>query len=123
MGDLHEAHRLVGWLLIGSNAFVGAWCTGAQYVPALRRRVMWFAVIAAQFVVGAQAIIGAILATRPGVPLDDMHALYGFSAVIAVGILYSYRSSPFIRDKQYLLYGIGSLFVMGLGLRNLVLGT
>ena len=123
MGDLHEAHRLVGWLLIGSNGFVGAWCTGAQYAPVLRRRAMWLAVIVAQLVVGVQAIIGAILATRPGVPLDDMHALYGFSAVIAVGILYSYRSSPFIRDKQSLLYGLGTLFVMALGLRNLVLGT
>jgi hypothetical protein len=123
MGDLHEVHRLVGWTMIGANAIVGVWLTAAQYAPALRRRVMWVAVIAAQLLVGAQAIVGAILATRPGVPLDDMHALYGFSAVIAVGILYSYRTSPFIRDKQYLLYGIGSLFVMGLGLRNLVLGV
>ncbi|MEY2973846.1 MAG: hypothetical protein RIR49_266 [Actinomycetota bacterium] len=123
MGDLHEVHRLIGWVMIGGNGLVGAWLTGAQYLPVLRRRPMWVAVVLAQLVVGAQAIVGALLATRPGVPLDDMHALYGFSAVIAVGILYSYRSSPFIRDKQYLLYGIGSLFVMGLGLRNLVLGV
>jgi hypothetical protein len=47
-----------------------------------------------------------------------MHALYGFSAIVAVGILYSYRTSPFIRDRQHMLYGVGSLFIMGLGIRN-----
>ena len=50
-----------------------------------------------------------------------LHALYGFSAVIAVGILYSYRTSPFMRGKQYLLYASARLFIMGLGLRELVL--
>ena len=48
-----------------------------------------------------------------------MHALYGFSAIIAVGILYSYRTSPFMKGKELLLYGFGCLFIMGLGLRNL----
>ena len=43
--------------------------------------------------------------------------MYGFSAIIAVGILYSYRTSPFMKGKQYLLYGLGCLFIMGLGLR------
>ena len=50
-----------------------------------------------------------------------MHALYGFSTIIAVGIMYSYRSSPGVKGKELLLYGFGSLFVMGLGLRNLYL--
>lgn len=44
--------------------------------------------------------------------------MYGFSAVIAVGILSSYRTSTFMRGKEYLLYGGGSLFIMGLGLRE-----
>ena len=44
--------------------------------------------------------------------------MYGFSAVIAVGILYSYRTSSFMRGKEYLLYGGGCLFIMGLGLRE-----
>ncbi|HBU76302.1 MAG TPA: hypothetical protein DEB38_08535, partial [Acidimicrobiaceae bacterium] len=65
-----------------------------------------------------QAVLGAVLASQLGVVLDDMHALYGFSAIVAVGILYSYRTSPFIRDRQYMLYGVGSLFIMGLGIRN-----
>ena len=69
------------------------------------------------------AIIGALMVSRYDIELDQFHALYGFSAIVAIGILYSYRTSPFINDKQYLLYGLGSLFIMGLGIRAMYLGT
>ena len=118
---LNEFHRLVGWVLIASNAAIGLWFTAAQYLPVFRRARMWWWVIPPQVIVMVQAVLGAMIAAR-GVELDDMHALYGFSAIVAVGILYSYRTSPFIRDRQYLLYGIGSFFIMGLGIRNLFLG-
>ena len=42
-------------------------------------------------------------------------------AFIAVGILYSYRGSPFVKDQLHLLYGAGSLFIMGLGIRAMYL--
>jgi hypothetical protein len=103
-----------------SNAFVGVWALGAQYLPALRRRVLWWCIGAAQITTFLVAIVGVILVNRYGVKLDQFHALYGFSAIVTVAILYSYRSSPFIKDKQYLLYGLGSLFIMGLGIRAIV---
>ena len=58
--------------------------------------------------------------TREDLEPARLHALYGFSAVVAVGILYSYRTSPFMRGKEYLLYGLGCLFIMGLGLREVI---
>ena len=121
MSGLHDAHDINAWLLIGMNGVAGVWCLIAFRAEPLRGRPMWVFVIAAQLTTFTQAIIGALLANREGVELDDMHALYGFSAIIAVGIMYSYRSSPFVKGKELLLYGFGSLFVMGLGLRNLVL--
>ena len=45
---------------------------------------------------------------------------YGFVAIIAVGIIYSYRMQ--MRHRLYLLYGLGGLFVMGLGIRALLVG-
>ena len=39
--------------------------------------------------------------------------------LIAVGIIYAYRYQ--LRDKIYLLYGGGGLFLMGLGIRAMVL--
>ena len=116
------AHEFNAWLLIVLNAGVGAWCLAADRWEALRGKVLWGAVIVAQLTAFSQAITGALLADRDDVGLDDMHALYGFSAIIAVGIMYSYRTSPFLKGKELLLYGFGSLFVMGLGLRNLYLG-
>jgi len=119
---VRELHEVNAWLLIGSNAAVGTWCLLAYQWSALRGRPMWVAVIIAQLTTFVQAVVGAVLSNREGVELDDMHALYGFSAIIAVAIMYSYRTSPFMKGKELTLYGFGSLFVMGLGLRNLYLG-
>lgn len=122
MSALHDAHEINAWLLIGLNAAAGIWCLAADRLAPLRGRALWGFVIVAQLTTFSQAVIGALLANRDEVELNDMHALYGFSAIIAVGIMYSYRTSPFLKGKELQLYGAGSLFVMGLGLRNLVLG-
>jgi hypothetical protein len=112
--DLHEA---LAWFLVVSNAIVGGWALAAQWLPALRVRPLWWATVIAQSSAFATAIVGVLIVNRYGVELDAFHALYGFSTIVAVGILYSYRGSPFIKDKLHLLYGLGGLFIMGLGIR------
>ena len=119
---MRELHEVNAWLLIVTNALVGVWCLAAYRYEALRGRAVWVGVLIAQLTTFVQAVAGAVLSNREGVELDDMHALYGFSAIVAVGIMYSYRTSPFMKGKELTLYGFGSLFVMGLGLRNLYLG-
>ena len=114
-------HEAVAWVLIATNAIAGVWALAAHRYGDLRGRPLWVAVAIAQLTTIVQAITGTILMARDDLEPAPLHALYGFSAVIAVGILYSYRTSPFMRDKQYLLYAVGSLFIMGLGLRELVL--
>jgi hypothetical protein len=121
MSSLSELHDVNGQLLIGLNAAAGVWCLAAHQFDAIRGRALWLFVVVAQLTTFSQALTGAVLANRDGVELNDMHALYGFSTIIAVGILYSYRTSPFLKGRELLLYGFGSLFVMGLGIRNLVL--
>ena len=122
MSGLHDAHEIIGWVLIVTNAISGAWCLAAYQWPSLRGRPVWVGVIIAQLTTFVQAMVGAVLSRQEGVVLDDMHALYGFSAIIAVAIIYSYRTSPFMKGKELVLYGFGGLFIMGLGLRNLFLG-
>ena len=121
MSDLHDAHVVTGWFLIISNGIVGVWALAAQYLVPLRHRVLWWATLVAQCSTVVVAVIGAVIVNQDGVELDSFHALYGFSTIFAVAILYSYRSSPFIADKLHLLYGCGGLFIMGLGIRNLFL--
>lgn len=122
MSALHDLHEINAWVLIVTNALVGMWCLAAYQWPVLRGRPVWIGVIVAQLTTFTQAVVGALLTREEGVVLDDMHALYGFSAIIAVAIMYSYRTSPFMKGKELLLYGFGGLFIMGLGLRNLYLG-
>ena len=120
---LYDIHRGLAWFLVVSNAAVGIWALVAHALPKLRVRPLWWAVIVAQLSTFAIAIVGVLMLDRYDLELDQFHALYGFSCIVAVGILYSYRGSPFVTDKVYVLYGLGSLFIMGLGIRAMYLGT
>lgn len=122
-GSLADLHDALAWFLVLSNAFVGAWALAAQWFEPLRMRPLWWAIGLAESSTFAIAIVGALMVNRYEIELDSFHALYGFSTIIAVAILYSYRGSPFVKDKLYLLYGLGSLFIMGLGIRAMYLGT
>jgi hypothetical protein len=101
-----------------ANAVAGLWALGAHFDARLRGRALWGVIVVAQLFAFAQAITGTILISKYDLEAPRLHALYGFSALIAVGILYSYRTSTFMRGKEYLLYGGGCLFIMGLGLRE-----
>lgn len=120
IGATLDWHRTGAWMLVGANAAAGFWALAAHRWTALRGRLLWGTIIVAQLTAFAQAISGTILMTRDDLEPGRLHALYGFSAVIAVGILYSYRTSPFMRGKEHVLYGLGCLFIMGLGLRELI---
>jgi hypothetical protein len=120
---LYDLHDTLAWFLVLSNAAVGAWALAAHWLPAMRVRVIWWAIVVAELSTFAIAIVGVLIVNRYDVELDSFHALYGFSTIVAVGILYSYRGSPFVKDKLYMMYGLGSLFIMGLGIRAMYLGT
>nr|ALS90832.1 protein of unknown function (DUF3814) [uncultured bacterium] len=112
---LTTLHQINAWIMIVSNAIAAVWCLGAHYRPALRSPWLWRFVIAAQLTIFVQAFLGvAVIASKKLEP-PKFHMLYGFSAIIAVGILYSYR--PQVKKYEYLLYAGGSAFIMGLGIR------
>lgn len=120
---MRDAHIWTGWFLIISNALVGFWALAAHLQTSLRHRSLWWATAIAQASTIVVATIGAAMVQIDDIELDSFHALYGFSTIVAVAILYSYRNSPFIADKVYVLYGLGGLFISGLGIRALFLNT
>jgi hypothetical protein len=67
-----------------------------------------------------QVGLGVGLVAGEHVEAPQFHMFYGFVAIIAVGIIYSYRQQ--LWDKRFLLYGGGGLFVMGLAIRALLVG-
>jgi hypothetical protein len=111
---VRDMHAVVAWVMVVSNAGVGLWVLAAHFVPTLRHRLMWPAVGAAQAVIVVQVLLGVQLHLATDAPAGR-HQLYGFAAFISIGMLFAYRNE--MRDRPYLLYGLGSLWLMGLGLR------
>ena len=116
-----DVHDWFSWVVILSNALAGLWALAAHRRPTLRSRVLWLTTVAAQVTVFVQAGLGSWLMVVQDRDAPDLHALYGFSALVAVGIAYSYRQQ--LRSHLYLLYGCTGLFLMGLGIRAVILDS
>lgn len=114
-------HGWFSWVVILSNAVAGIWALAAHRRPSLRSRSLWAVTAAAQLSVFVQAGLGTWLMAREGLAAPELHALYGFSALAAVGIAYSYRHH--LRGRLHLLYGCTGLFLMGLGIRAVILDS
>ena len=102
-------------MVILGNGLAGLWALGAVRLAVLRTRALWWLTAAAEAAVFVQAAIGVGLVAGQGRQVAQFHAFYGFVALVAVGIIYSYRQQ--MRHRLYLLYGLGGLFVMGLAIR------
>ena len=85
----------------------------------MRRRELWWVTAVAQISVAVQALLGVLVLQVDGRQVEQLHVIYGFVSVASVGILYSYRQQ--IIEWQYLLYGCGGLFLMGMGIRGMIL--
>jgi quinol-cytochrome oxidoreductase complex cytochrome b subunit len=109
------------WVMVISNGLAGVWALAAHQFPVARTKWLWWFTGVAQVTVVVQAVSGAVMVGTYDVPLPEFHAFYGFVAIIAVAIIYSYRVQ--MQHRLYLLYGFGGLFVMGLGIRAMFIAT
>ena len=107
-------------MVIIGNGLAGLWALGAIRVPSLRSRALWWFTVAVEAAVFVQVGLGVGMVAGQHLKAPKFHMFYGFVAIIAVGVLYSYRQQ--LRQYLYLLYGLGGLFVMGLGIRAVLVG-
>lgn len=121
LATLLPFHKAWAWMMIIGNGMAGVWALAAHRVEAFRTRALWWFTVAVQVSVFVQVILGVILYTNEKITPPQFHMFYGFVAIIAVGFLYAYRYQ--LRHKLYLLYGFGGLFIMGLGIRAILVGT
>jgi hypothetical protein len=117
---LLDLHTSWAWFVIIANGLAGLWALGAHRIEAMRTRALWFFTGLAQVTVFVQVGFGVALVNRDKLEFPAFHAFYGFVGVIAVAIIYSYRNQ--MKHKMYLLYGYGGLFLMGLGIRAMLVG-
>lgn len=112
---LLEVHRSWSWIVIVGNGLAGVWALAAHKVFSLRSRALWWFTTLVQFTIFVQVILGVAIVNRDKIEYPAFHAFYGFVAIIAIAIIYSYRAQ--LISRVYLLYGFGGLFIMGLAIR------
>lgn len=114
-----DLHDWWSWVVVVGNGAAGIWCLGAHWSPLLRVRGMWAVVVAVQVSIFVQVALGVWLVAVEGMDAPGIHMFYGFVSIVAVAVIYGYRVQ--LRAWQYLLYGFGGLFLMGLGIRSMFL--
>ncbi|MEM9465018.1 MAG: hypothetical protein AAGA90_06580 [Actinomycetota bacterium] len=111
IGDLYE-WSIYPWII--ANGAVGIWALVAHLEQRARHRTLWIAVAVAQALIALHVAFGVIAQAQdviePGEPL-----LYGLAAFMSCGIIFQYRNE--MPGRTHLLYGLGSLWLMGLGIR------
>lgn len=113
-----DGHQWFSWVVLVGTGVAGLWAGAAHWLTRLRGRALWWFTGVAHTTVFVQAGLGTWLIAREDRQAPELHALYGYSMLAAVGIVYSYRHQ--LRDKVHLLYGGGGLFLMGMAIRAMV---
>ena len=117
---LNNLHTNWAWVVIIANGLAGIWALTAHKLVALRTRALWWYTGVAEATMFVQVILGVTMVNRDKAVFPAFHAFYGFVAIIAIAIIYSYRAQ--LKGRVYLLYGFGGLFIMGLGIRAMLVG-
>jgi len=120
LASLSELHESWAWVAIISNGLAGVWALSAHKLTPLRSRALWWYTGIAQFTIFVQVAFGVAMVNKQKLEFPAFHAFYGFVAIMAVAIIYSYRLQ--LKSRVYLLYGFGGLFLMGLGIRAMLVG-
>ena len=115
-----QVHKAWSWVMIIGNGMAGVWALAAHRVPSLRSRALWWFTVAVELAVFVQVILGVWMVNKQKIEPPQFHLFYGFVGIIAVGIIYAYRTQ--MHHRLYLLYGFGGLFIMGLGIRAILVG-
>lgn len=98
-------------------ALAGTWALAGHRWHAVRGRALWVCTTIAYLVVVANLIVASVLIANYDWVFPDLHMLYEFSGLVAIGIIYSYGKQ--LPSRLYLIYGFGGLFLMGLAIRNI----
>ena len=121
LASVLQIHKAWAWVMIIGNGLAGLWSLGAHKWPALRTRALWWFTVVAEISVFIQVMLGVWMVNREKLKPVQFHMFYGFVGIIAVGFLYAYRQQ--LKHRLYLLYGFGGLFIMGLGIRAIIVGN
>jgi hypothetical protein len=118
METVFKIHRFWGYVSIVVNGLAGLYCLAAWKWHSLRGRPVWIVTITAEVAVLVQVALGVALVSGDkgyAKSVPRFHMFYGFVIFVTVGLLYAYRQQ--MRGRLEMMYGLGGLFIMGLGIR------
>ncbi len=118
-----DLHRNLAWVVMAANLLAGIWALAAHRNERFQTKQMWWACYAAHGSIALQITIGVLAHTQaetePWGEAPSIHMFYGFIALASVAIIAGYRQQ--LEEWRFLLYGFGSLFLMGLSIRSFFL--
>lgn len=114
-----NAHTFLAWVVVIANGIAGVWALGAHVSEPLRHKALWRLIAVAQALLFVEVALGTARLSQIEGEAPEFHTFYGFLTLVAVAILYGYRTQ--MQHVRYLLYGGGSLFIMGLAIRAMFL--
>ena len=109
----------MAWVVVIANGVAGVWALASHFYEQARHSLFWKFVIIAQSLLFVQVALGVARLQQLEGEAPEFHTFYGFLTLIVVAILYGYRLQ--LNHIRYLLYGGGSLFIMGLSIRAMTL--
>ena len=127
MGEaVRVAHAVFAWVAITLNLLAGIWGLAALRWPPLRGRRFWLGVVVAEGALAIQVLLGFALIGVFGHELsDNFHAFYGVVIILTIALAWIYKGQvgewkvlSSAAQRELLLYGLVSLFLMGLGIRG-----
>jgi len=118
LANLSDLHEGFAWVMVVGNGLAGIWALAAHRLESLRGRALWWFTAMVQLTIAVQVTMGVGMVAGQDIDPPQFHLFYGFVALVVVGIVYSYRQS--LRPHRHLLYGYAGLFLMGLGIRAML---
>jgi hypothetical protein len=120
LASFRGTHEAIEWLMVLLNAVAGIWSLQAHRNKLFRISTLTWVTAIAQIMVLAHLFSGVALASSESIEVPKFHLLYWSAAALSVGVIYGYRNQ--LENRRYLLYGFAGLFLMGLGIRSMILG-
>ena len=120
LASFRGTYEVIEWLMVLLNALAGIWSFQAHRNKLFRVSALVWLTAVAQIMVLAHLFSGVALASSENIEVPKFHLLYWSAAALSVGVIYGYRNQ--LENRRYLLYGFAGLFLMGLGIRSMILG-
>lgn len=121
LASVQSNYEIFGWLMIFGNAAAGLWSFIAHRFEKIRIHALWWFTSMAQVTVFIHLILSAILVNNDRWDSSQFQLLYDSAALLSIGVVYGYRLQ--LARYLYLIYGFTGMFLMGLGIRSMVLGV